>query len=61
MDCTDIRPQKVYVHKEVYVTYWTVLHVNIKKVKSILVQPWRGPEGSRRMGFRDFKATGTWR
>jgi hypothetical protein len=40
--------------------FWeVVIKGRVKKGKAILLQPWTGPEGSRRMRLPDFKTIGT--
>jgi len=39
----------------------TILPLVLRKGKSIPLQVWTGPEGSRRLRLSDFKTKGTWR
>jgi len=46
--------------RQFFCRYSHQYHINAKKGKAIQLQAWKGPEGSRRLRFPDFKTIGTW-
>jgi len=50
------------MHQFFTILFWDTSHKYKSKGngKAIPLQPWKGPEGSRRLRLPDFKTIGTW-